>query len=114
MELKRYAGKPDKQRIMDAVAGERLDGVPDFEILIEDRILENTLGRHVGGATLGNMNQAPLDAHAPDKAQKAYEGGAAEDMGRPILAEDHVGICEIIAHDAIGIIGAIGCIPQGK
>src|SRR3990172_3201548 len=102
LKLKDYKGKPDKQRIINAITGKPIDRVPNFEILIEDKVVEKLLGRHIGGSTLGNMDKDSLSSNALDKAQKAHKDKIVEEMGRPIYAKDYIELCEIIGQDAIG------------
>lgn len=91
LKLKDYKGKPDKERILNAITGEPVDRVPNFEILIEDKIIEKLLGRHIGGPTLdmsGDYSQLSKDAPK---------------LGRPIYAKDYIELCEVIGQDAISI-----------
>lgn len=103
LRFKEYSGKPDKQRLINAIIGEPVDRVPNFEILYEDKVLEKVLGRYVGGSTLGNMNEDSISKDALDKAQKVHKDVEIEKEGRPIFARDYAEFCEIIGQDSIGI-----------
>ncbi|MHB8280472.1 MAG: hypothetical protein ACYDIA_22925 [Candidatus Humimicrobiaceae bacterium] len=41
--FKPYIGKPDKSRLIRAVRREEVDRVPNVEVVIEDKIVENLL-----------------------------------------------------------------------
>ena len=82
-----YDGAPDKQRLIDAMRGERTDRVPNFEVLIEDRHVERLLGRKAGN-TLGVGGD-------PAKGSEAAEGV------RPMYPNDYLQLCRIIGQDAI-------------
>ena len=70
---KRNLGKPDKQRLINAIIGKPVDRVPNFEILYEDKVLEKVLGRNLGGDTLGGIREDSISENALEKAQKYYE-----------------------------------------
>ena len=36
LKFKKYSGKPEKNRLIDAMKGKAVDRVPNFEILIEE------------------------------------------------------------------------------
>ncbi len=103
LKLKDYLGAPDKQRIINAIIGEPVDRVPNFEILIEDKIIEKLLGRHIGGATLGAMDKEDVFSDSTERSRKVHQDRVVEEEGRPIHAKDYVEICEIIGQDAISI-----------
>jgi len=103
LQFKPYQGKPDKQRIINAIKGEPVDRVPNLEALIEDKIVEMILGRHIGGATLGNMTDRVVTKNVLDKAWKVHENLELGKEGRPIYATDFIEICEAIGQDVIRI-----------
>jgi uroporphyrinogen-III decarboxylase len=103
LKFKPYSGKPDKQRIINAIKGEPVDRVPNLEALIEDKIVEMILGRNIGGATLGNMTDRVITKNPLDKAQKVHENLEIGKEGRPIYAKDFIELCEIIGQDVIRI-----------
>ncbi len=62
LEFKEYSGKPDKNRLINAMKGEPVDRVPNFEVLIEDRIVEKILGRSIGSSALGSIDDVSRNA----------------------------------------------------
>jgi len=89
LKIDPYPGRPDKGRLISCMRGEKVDRVPNFEILIEDRHVEKLLGRKAGN-TLGVGGD-------PAKGSKAGEGI------RPMYAKDYIELCEIIGQDAIAM-----------
>lgn len=102
LEFKGYKGKPDKQRLIDAMLGKPVDRVPNMEALIEDKIVEKILGRHVGGGTLGNMHDK-IDKEELSKAKKTFKDIEIKNTDRPIYAKDFIEINEAIGQDALRI-----------
>jgi len=101
--LNEYSGKPDKKRIINAIQGESVDRVPNFEILIEDKIIEKLLGRHIGGSALGTLGDY-LNIEDPFKKANEYNKDIEiNEKRRPIYASDYIELCEIIGQDAIGL-----------
>ena len=43
-----YEGEPDINRLLGAFKREKIDRVPNFEVLIEDQHVEKMLGRYAG------------------------------------------------------------------
>jgi uroporphyrinogen decarboxylase len=101
LQFNEYQGKPDKNRIINAMKGEAVDRVPNFEVTIEDRIVERILGRSIGSSALGNIDD--ISASAIDKAGKVHKDMDFEDETnkRPIYAKDYIEICEAIGQDCI-------------
>lgn len=79
--------KPDRERLLAALRGEKTDRVPNFEILIEDQHVEKLLGRKAGN-TLGVGGD-------PAKGSAAGEGV------RPMFPADYIELCHKIGQDAI-------------
>ena len=48
MELAKYQGEPDIERLFAAFKHKKVDRVPNFEVLIEDQHVEKLLGRFAG------------------------------------------------------------------
>ncbi len=88
LTIEPYEGEPDIDRLTATVRGEPTDRVPHFEILIESEHVEKLLGRPAGD-TLGVGGEA---AKGP---------AAAEQVIRPMYAEDYLELCRIIGQDAI-------------
>ena len=89
VKINPYYGAPDIHRLTGALRGEPTDRVPHFEILIEDKHVENLLGRQAGN-TLGVGGE-------PAKGAEAAEGM------RPMYPKDYIELCRIIGQDAIVI-----------
>jgi len=79
--------RPDRERLLATLRGERADRVPNFEILIEDQHVEKLLGRKAGN-TLGVGGD-------PAKGSAAGEGA------RPMYPADYIELCRQIGQDAI-------------
>jgi len=88
-KIEAYKGKPDKDRLIACLKGEKTDRVPNFEILIEDQHVEKLLGRPAGN-TLGVGGD-------PAKGSEAAEGT------RPMYPKDYIELCQIIGQDAIAL-----------
>ena len=87
MKFEPYSGEPDVQRLLDAFRRKKVDRVPNFEVLIEDRHVEKMLGRYAGNTL----------AIGGDPAKGVDESAGA----RPMHPEDYIEICKIIGQDAI-------------
>ncbi len=103
LRFKEYRGGPDKQRLLNAIVGEPVDRVPNFEILFEDRVTAKILGRHVGGSTLGSMKEVPTSTEALEKARRVHEDRDIESEERPIRAADYAELCLCVGQDALAI-----------
>jgi hypothetical protein len=102
LKFRREPGKPDKNRIISAMKGEPVDRVPNFEILIQDKLVEKILGRHIGSSAIGYINKS--DSELRDAAQNC--GGSVKMPNyelRPIYAKDYIELCMSIGQDAIAI-----------
>ena len=102
LEFAEYIGKPDKSRIINAMKGEPVDRVPNFEILIADDIIEQILGRRIGSSAIGFIRKTEKEAFVkPQKYNKAAKL-PNEDL-RPVYATDYIELCKAIGQDAIAI-----------
>ena len=88
MNFEGYIGKPDKQRLINAMRLQEVDRVPYYESLIEDKHVEKMLGRYAGNTLSFGGEMAK---------------GQTENL-RPMLASDYVEICNIIGQDVITAI----------
>ena len=86
-QLEPYTGRPDKERLIAAMRGRKVDRVPNFEVLIEDQHVERLLGRKAGNTL----------AVGGDPAKGIEE---AQDA-RPMYPEDYIELCGLIGQDAI-------------
>ena len=77
---------PNIERIYAAFEHRKLDRVPNFEILIEDRHTSRLLGRAVGH-TLGSAKGASEDEY----------------VAPPMDVRDYIEICRFIGQDAVGM-----------
>ena len=82
-----YMGEPDIARLTGAMRRQPVDRVPNFEVVIEDKIVEKLLGRY-GGNSL---------AYGGDPAKGAVD----ESKVRPMYPRDWIEICQIIGQDSI-------------
>ena len=89
IEIEPFEGGSGKARLLASLRGEKVDRVPNFEILIEDQHVERLLGRPAGN-TLGVGGD-------PAKGSEAAEGV------RPMHAKDYIELCRIIGQDAIAM-----------
>jgi 5-methyltetrahydrofolate--homocysteine methyltransferase len=87
-----YKNEPDINRLLDAFKHRRIDRVPNFEVLIEDKHVEQVLGRYAGNTL----------AIGGDPAKGVEESKEA----RPMHAKDYLELCRIIGQDAM-IVEAI-------
>jgi uroporphyrinogen decarboxylase len=85
--FKTYKGEPDIERLIRAMRRQEVDRVPNFEVLIEDKIVEQILGRSAGNTL----------AYGGDPAK----GVVDETKVRPMYPADWVEICKIIGQDSI-------------
>jgi 5-methyltetrahydrofolate--homocysteine methyltransferase len=92
MSFDPYTGEPDIGRLLDAFKHRRIDRVPNFEVLIEDKHVEKILGRYAGNTL----------AIGGDPAKGVEESEGA----RPMHAKDYLELCAIIGQDAM-IVEAI-------
>ena len=84
-----YAGEPDKNRLIAVMQGKKIDRVPNFEILIEDRHVAELLGREAGNTMAV-------------KRDPAGSGDRPEDF-RPMHPNDYIELCRLIGQDALAI-----------
>jgi 5-methyltetrahydrofolate--homocysteine methyltransferase len=87
MELLPYRGEPDIQRLFSAFQRQRVDRVPNFEVLIEDQHVEKLLGRFAGNTL----------SYGGDPAKGVSESEGA----RPMKSADYIELCKLIGQDAI-------------
>ncbi len=92
MSFEPYRGEPDINRLLDAFKRRRIDRVPNFDVLVEDKHVEQMLGRYAGNTL----------AIGGDPAKGVEESEGA----RPMHPEDYIELCKIIGQDAI-IVEAI-------
>ena len=92
MGFESYSGEPDIHRLLDAFKHKKIDRVPNFEVLIEDKHVEKMLGRYAGNTL----------AIGGDPAKGVEESEGA----RPMPAKDYLELCGIIGQDAM-IVEAI-------
>jgi corrinoid protein of di/trimethylamine methyltransferase len=92
MELKPFVGEPDVQRLFAAFKHQKVDRVPNFEVLIEDQHVEKLLGRFAGNTL----------SYGGDPAKGVEESEGA----RPMYPKDYIEVCNLIGQDAI-IVEAI-------
>lgn len=93
LEFAEYTGKPDKSRIINAMKGEPVDRVPNFEIFIAAEIVEQILGRHIGSSAIGFVET---------QANNKFGKFPNHDF-RPVHAVDYIELCKAIGQDAIAI-----------
>jgi len=97
LEFEEYVGKPDKNRIINALKGEPVDRVPNFEIFIAAEIVEQILGRNIGSSAIGffkNTETAQTNDGSPKLPNLDF---------RPVHAADYIELCKAIGQDAIAI-----------
>ena len=82
MEISPFSGQPDIQRLFSSFKREKVDRVPNFEILIEDRHVEGLLGRFAGNTL----------SYGGDPAKGVEESEGA----RPMYPKDYIELCQII------------------
>jgi uroporphyrinogen decarboxylase len=82
-----YSGQPDIARLLAAMRRQPVDRVPNFEVLIEDKIVQQLLGKNAGNTL----------AYGGDPAK----GVVDENKVRPMFAGDWIEICQIIGQDSI-------------
>lgn len=87
-----YEGGLDKERLLSALRREKVDRVPNFEILIEDTHVEKILGRYAGNTL----------SYGGDPAK-----GANAEAGRPMYPKDFIELCKIIGQDAMMFDGGL-------
>ncbi len=87
IKLAPYKGEPDKGRTIAALRGEKVDRVPYFETLIEDKHVEAFLGRYAGNTL----------AYGGDPAKGSEEADGA----RPMYPKDYIELCQLIGQDVI-------------
>jgi 5-methyltetrahydrofolate--homocysteine methyltransferase len=92
MAFEPYKGEPDINRLLGAFRREKIDRVPNFEVLVEDKHVEKMLGRYAGNTL----------AIGGDPAKGVEESEGA----RPMHPEDYIEICKINGQDVI-IVEAI-------
>lgn len=88
-KIEPYIGKPNKERLLATLRGEKTDRVPNFEVFVEEDHVERLLGRKVGNtaATEGN----------PAKGSKQAEGT------RPMYPENYIELCGITGQDVLTV-----------
>ncbi|MFH1615825.1 MAG: uroporphyrinogen decarboxylase family protein [Planctomycetota bacterium] len=99
--FKEYSGKPDKNRLINALKGEPVDRVPNFEILIADKLVEKILGRHIGSSAIGFIKSGSESLEKTRKTRKAAK--IPNEEFRPVHAADYIELCKAIGQDAIAI-----------
>jgi uroporphyrinogen-III decarboxylase len=82
-----FSGKPDINRLLFTLRGEKTDRVPHLEILIDDEHVARLLGR-AAGSTLSTTGD-------PAKGNAQSEGT------RPMLPEDYLEVCRAIGQDTM-------------
>jgi len=82
-----YIGEPDVARMIGAMRGQKVDRVPNFEVLIEDEHVAKLLGREAGNTL----------AVGGDPAKGIEESEGA----RPMYPEDYIELCNGIGQDVI-------------
>lgn len=87
-----YDGEIDKERLLSAFRRQKVDRVPNFEILIEDKHVEKILGRYAGNTL----------SYGGDPAK-----GANAEAGRPMYPADYIELCKIIGQDAMMFDGGL-------
>ena len=87
MDIQPFTGEPDIERLLGAFKHEKIDRVPNFEVLIEDEHVEKLLGRYAGNTL----------AIGGDPAKGIEEAKSA----RPMYPKDYIELCQIIGQDAI-------------
>lgn len=87
-----YEGEIDKNRFLSTLKREKVDRVPNFEILIEDSHVEKILGRYAGNTL----------AVGGDPAK-----GASAPQGRPMYPADFIELCKIIGQDIMMFDGGL-------
>jgi 5-methyltetrahydrofolate--homocysteine methyltransferase len=87
-----YIGEPDINRLLTAFKKGRVERVPNFEVLVEDKHVEKMLGRYAGNTL----------AIGGDPAKGVEESEGA----RPMHPADYIDVCKIIGQDAM-IVEAI-------
>jgi len=92
MKFESYTGELDIQRLFDTFKRKKIDRVPNFEVLIEDKHVEKMLGRYAGNTL----------AIGGDPAKGVEESEGA----RPMHPEDYIEVCKIIGQEAL-IVEAI-------
>jgi len=92
INLEPFTGESDVSRLIAAFRREKVDRVPNFEVLYEDRHVEKLLGRKAGNTL----------AIGGDPAKGIEESENA----RPMYPRDYVELCKLIGQDAI-IVEAI-------
>jgi uroporphyrinogen-III decarboxylase len=81
-----FEGAIDKNRLLAAFRREKVDRVPNFEVLIEDSHVEKLLSRYAGNTL----------SYGGDPAK-----GANAEAGRPMYPSDFIELCRIIGQDAM-------------
>lgn len=94
-ELKPYLGEPDINRLRAAFKSKPIDRVPNFEGLIEEKLVEKILGRFAGNTNSANLN--------PSKGPQDSSNGAI----MPMKAEDYIEVCEAIGQDGMLLATAL-------
>jgi len=87
-----YSGDIDKNRLISAFRRQKVDRVPNFEILIEDTHVQKILGRYAGNTL----------SYGGDPAK-----GANAEAGRPMYPKDFIELCRIIGQDAMMFDGGL-------
>ncbi len=77
--------KPDKARLVAALKGEIPDRVPWFEVVVEDRLVKEILGRDVGSTLAGSRGKLDSSYFTP-----------------PMNPNDYIEIANFMGQDVIG------------
>ena len=96
LKFKEYPGKPDKNRLINAMKGEPVDRVPNFEIFIAAEIVEQILGRNIGSSAIGFFENTEAE-------QNGQTDKFPNQDFRPVHAADYIELCKAIGQDAIAI-----------
>ena len=87
MKIEPYQGELDIDRLIGAFKMKKIDRVPNFEVLLEDKHVEKLLGRYAG-------NTLALGGD-PAKGIEESEGA------RPMKPEDYIEVCQMIGQDTL-------------
>lgn len=87
MKLEAFKGEPDIERLFCAFKRKKVDRVPNFEVLIEDKHVEKLLGKYAGNTL----------AIGGDPAKGVEESKGA----RPMHPGDYIEVCRLIGQDAM-------------
>lgn len=98
-----YLGEPDVKRLIRAMRREEVDRVPNWEALIEERIVEKILGRFAGNTLLG-VNLASGITEEIQPMKRLDDLIKSQEESQLMNPEDLIELCKIIGQDVM-IIG---------